>query len=198
MMSETALDFEPGSTALVVVDLQNFAIAMETAPIPASQVLANSIRIADACRDKGILVVLIRVGHEDNKTPHPGPKIDAGFSGFQMGSGAKELAPALGPKAGDVTVDKYNWGAFHGTSLDTHLRRRGIRTLIMTGLVTNIGVDTTMREAQAHGYDQVMVSDAVAAMSLEEHDYTLKYVAPRLSRVRTTEEVLAAIGRAGA
>ncbi|MGE0232635.1 MAG: isochorismatase family protein, partial [Flavobacteriaceae bacterium] len=119
------------------------------------------------------------------------------FSGFQNGPDAKEIAPALGPKPGDVVVDKYNWGAFHGTSLDTHLRRRGIRTLIMTGLVTNVGVDTTMREAQAHGYDQVLVKDAVAAMSLEEHDYILNYIAPRLSRVRSTEEVLAAIGRAG-
>jgi len=197
-MSETALEFEPQSTALIVVDLQNFAIAMNTVPTPTSELLANAVRIADACRDKGILVVLIRVGHEQNKLPHPSPKIDAGFSGFQFGPDAKEIAPALGPKPGDVIVDKYNWGAFHGTNLDTHLRRRGIRTLIMTGLVTNIGVDTTMREAQAHGYDQVLVSDAVAAMSREEHDYTLQYVAPRLSRVRTTEEVLAAIARTGA
>ncbi|MGE0586789.1 MAG: isochorismatase family protein [Flavobacteriaceae bacterium] len=196
-MNDMALDFEPASTALVVVDLQNFALALNTVPIPTADVLANTVRIADACRDQNILVVLIRVGHEQNKLPHPSPKIDAGFSGFQNGPDAKEIAPALGPKPGDVVVDKYNWGAFHGTSLDTHLRRRGIRTLIMTGLVTNVGVDTTMREAQAHGYDQVLVKDAVAAMSLEEHDYILNYIAPRLSRVRSTEEVLAAIGRAG-
>lgn len=197
-MSETALDFEPQSTALIVVDLQNFTIAMNTVPTPTSEVLANTVRIAEACRDKGILVVLIRVGHDQNKLPHPSPKIDASFGSFQYGPDAKEIAPALGPKSGDVIVDKYNWGAFHGTNLDTHLRRRGIRTLIMTGLVTNVGVDTTMREAQAHGYDQVLVEDAVAAMSLEEHDYILKYIAPRLSRVRSTDEVLAGIGRAGA
>ena len=196
-MSETALDFQPQSTALVVVDLQNFAIALDTVPTPTSALLANTVKIADACRDRSILVVLIRVGHEQNKLPHPSPKIDAGFSGFQFGPDAKEIAPELGPKPGDVIVDKYNWGAFHGTNLDTHLRRRGIRTLIMTGLVTNVGVDTTMREAQAHGYDQVLVKDAVAAMSLEEHDYMLKYIAPRLSRVRTTEELLAALDRAG-
>src|SRR6476619_1676715 len=108
-MSETVLDFELQSTALVVVDLQNFALALDTVPIPTAEVLANTVRIADVCRDKGILVVLIRVGHDDNKTPHPSPKIDAGFSGFQMGPGAKELAPALGPKPGVVIVDKYNW-----------------------------------------------------------------------------------------
>jgi nicotinamidase-related amidase len=196
-MDEVALELEPGSTALVIVDLQNFTLAMSTVPIAAADVLANAVRLADACREAGIPVVLVRVGHGANKMPHPSPAIDAGFPGFKMGEPAKEIAPPLGPRSGDIIVDKYNWGAFHGTNLDSHLRRRNIRTLIMTGLVTNIGVDTTMREAQAHGYDQVLVSDAVAAMSLEEHDYTLKYVAPRLSRVRTTEQVLAAIGSAG-
>ena len=196
-MSDVALEFEAQRTALIVVDLQNFTLAMNTVPIPAAEVLANSVRLADACRRRNILVVLVRVGHDANKMPHPSPRIEAGFSGFQAGPDAKEIAAALGPQPGDVIVDKYNWGAFHGTNLDAHLRRRGIGTLIVTGLVTNIGVDTTMREAQAHGYDQVLVSDAVAAMSQEEHDHVLKYIAPRLSLVRTTEEVLAALGAAG-
>src|SRR3546814_12211651 len=95
--------------------------------------------------------------------------IESSFSGFQYGPDAKEIPPELGPGAGDIVVDKYNWGSFYGTNLDIHLRRREIQTLIVTGLVTNIGVDTTMRHAQERGYDQVMVSDAVAAMTLEEH-----------------------------
>lgn len=192
-MSDAKLSFEAKTTALVVVDLQNFTLAMNTVPIPTSDVLANNIRLAQACRKAGIQVVLVRVGHEDAKVPHPSPLTDASFSGFQFGPGAKEIPPELGPEEGDIIVDKYNWGAFHGTNLDTHLRRRGIRTLIVTGLVTNIGVDTTLRHAQERGYDQVMVSDAVAAMTQEEHDYTLKFVAPKLARVRTTDEVLAAL-----
>lgn len=192
-MSDAKLSFEAKTTALVIVDLQNFTLAMNTVPIPTSEVLANNIRLAQACRKAGIQVVLIRVGHEDVKVPHPSPLTDASFSGFQFGPGAKEIPPELGPEEGDIIVDKYNWGAFHGTNLDVHLRRRGIRTLIVTGLVTNIGVDTTMRHAQERGYNQVMVSDAVAAMTQEEHDYTLKFVAPKLARVRTTDEVLAAL-----
>ena len=192
-MSDAKLSFEAKTTALVIVDLQNFTLAMNTVPIPTSDVLANNIRLAQACRKAGIQVVLIRVGHEDAKVPHPSPLTDASFSGFQFGPGAKEIPPELGPEEGDIIVDKYNWGAFHGTNLDVHLRRRGIQTLIVTGLVTNIGVDTTMRHAQERGYDQVMVSDAVAAMTQEEHDYTLKFVAPKLARVRTTDEVLAAL-----
>lgn len=197
MMGDAMLDLDPGRTALLIVDLQNFTVAMTTAPRPASEVLANAVRLASACRAAGLPVILVRVGHDQNRMPHPSPRVDAGFSGFQLDAAAKEIAPALGPEPGDIVVDKYNWGAFHGTNLDTHLRRRGIRTLIVGGLVTNIGVDTTMREAQAHGYDQIMVSDMVAAASNEEHDYTMKYVAPRLSRVRPTQAVIEAIARAG-
>ncbi len=192
-MSEAKLVLDPVTTALVIVDLQNFTIGMNTVPTPAPQVLANNVRLADACRAAGIAVVLVRVGHEDHKVPQLQPVADALFSGFQFPPGAKEIPAELGPKDGDIIVDKYNWGAFYGTNLDSHLRRRGIRTLIVTGLVTNIGVDTTMRHAHERGYDQVLVSDGCAAMTVEEHDYTLRFVAPRLSRVRTTDEVLAVL-----
>jgi len=192
-MSDIRLELDPRSTALVVVDLQNFTVAMNTVPTPAPKVLDNSVRLAEACRAAGIAVVLVRVGHEDHAVPSLQPRIDKGFSGFEFPPGAKEIPEELGPRKGDIVVDKYNWGAFHGTNLDTHLRRRGIRTLIVTGLVTNIGVDTTMRHAHERGYDQILVSDGVAAMSEEEHDYTLRHVAPRISLVRTTEQVLAAL-----
>lgn len=192
-MGNDELSFELETTALVVVDLQNFTIALDTVPTPASEVLANSIRLARACRAAGIQVVLVRVGHDAAKVPQVKPVTDASFSGFEFGPGAKEIPGELGPESDDIVVDKYNWGAFYGTNLDVHLRRRGIRTLIVAGLVTNIGVETTMRHAHERGYDQVMVSDAVAAMTQEEHDYTLKIIAPRLARVRTTEQVLGAI-----
>jgi nicotinamidase-related amidase len=192
-MSDAKLIFDPKTTALVIVDLQNFTIAMNTVPTPAPEVLANSIRLARACRQAAVQVVLVRVGHDAAKVPHPSPVTDSSFSGFTSAPGAKEIPPELGPENGDIVVDKYNWGAFYGTNLDVHLRRRGIRTLIVTGLVTNIGVDTTMRHAHERGYDQVMVSDAVAAMTQEEHDHTLRTIAPRLARVRTTEQVLAVL-----
>jgi nicotinamidase-related amidase len=192
-MADDDLRFDAARTALLLVDLQNFTLAMETVPHSTADVLANSIRLAEACRRAGILVVLIRVGHDDNKMPHPSPKTDSSFGGFRQAADAKEIPAGLGPKPGDVIVDKYNWGGFYGTNLDAHLRRRGIDTLIVGGLVTNIGVDTTMRQAQERGYEQVLVEDAAAAMTFEEHDYTLRIVAPRLSRVRSTGQVLAVI-----
>jgi nicotinamidase-related amidase len=186
------LSLDRASTALVVVDVQNFAVGLPLQPLSGREVLDNCVRLAKACREAGIPVVLVRVGY-DPKVPQLRPHADRSFSGFEFPPGAKEIAPELGPEPDDIIVDKYNWGSFYGTDLDVHLRRRGVRTLIMCGLVTNIGVDTTMRHAQERGYDQLLASDAVSAFSLEEHEYVLKYVAPRLSRVRTTDAIVAAI-----
>lgn len=196
-MNENVLSFDPALTALVLVDFQNFAVALKTMPRSGRDALANAVRLADACRAAGVLVVLVRVGHPDNMMPHPSPRIDASFGAFKLDGEAREIAPELGPMPGDVIVDKYNWGAFFGTNLDLHLRRRGIEMLIVGGLVTNVGVDTTMRQAQERGYEQILVEDATAAMTMEEHDYTLKYIAPRLSRVRTTQQVLDGLRVAG-
>lgn len=104
-----------------------------------------------------------------------------------------EICSALGPNEGDVIVDKYNWGAFYQTNLDAQLRRRGIATLIVGGLVTHIGVDTTMRQAQERNYAQILASDAVAAFEISQHEHVLQHVAPRLSKVRTTDQILAAL-----
>jgi nicotinamidase-related amidase len=115
------------------------------------------------------------------------------YKDVTFGPDALELASELGPKPGDIIIDKYGWGSFHGTSLDTHLRRRAISTLIVAGLVSAFGVDTTMREAMARGYEQMLASDATASHTAEEHDHFLRFVAPRLARVRTTDVIIAAL-----
>lgn len=90
-------------------------------------------------------------------------------------------------------MSKYTIGAFFGTDLDLHLRRRGTRTVIIGGLVTNFGVETTLREAYDHGYAVVAVADAMSSFSSPEHEFALQYVFPRLGRVCSTERVLEAL-----
>lgn len=187
------LAIDPKTTALVLVDFQNFSVKLKTAPISAADALANAVRLADACREKGVLVVLIRVGHPSNQTPHPNLPIDEAFSGFEYPDNPMEICSALGPRESDVIVDKYNWGAFYQTNLDAQLRRRGIRTLIVGGLVTHIGVDTTMRQAQERNYAQILASDVVAAFDLSQHEHVIHHVAPRLAKVRTTDQIVAAL-----
>lgn len=196
MASDAApLSFDAASTALVVVDLQNFTVGMPTVPFTGKEVLANAVRLADACRKAAIPVVLVRVGYGGfGAAPTLNLPADEPFSGFELPEGATEIAAELGPKPGDIIVDKYNWGAFYATNLDIQLRRRNIKTLIVGGLVTHIGVDTTMRQAQERGYAQVLASDAASSFARDEHDMVIQKIAPRMARVRKTDEILAALG----
>jgi len=84
-------------------------------------------------------------------------------------------------------------GAFYGTELDLQLRRRGVDTIILCGISTNAGVESTARDAYERGYQQVFVEDAMAARDAEEHRHTVTTLFPRIGRVRSTEDVLAAL-----
>ena len=102
-----------------------------------------------------------------------------------------EIVPELGPKPGDFVVTKHQWGAFYGTELDLELRRRGITTIVLCGISTNIGVESTARFAYEYGYNQIFVEDAMSAMSTEEHQSTVSKIFPRIGLVRKTEEIVA-------
>lgn len=166
---------------------------METEPLPAAEVVENARRLADACRELGILVVLVRVALAADGRDALAPEADESRAGGERPAGWEEIVPELGPRAGDLVVTKRQWGAFYGTELDLELRRRGIRTLLVGGIATSFGVESTVRDAYERGYEQVLVPDAMAALSAEEHDYPLRRVFPRVGRVRTTDEVLAAL-----
>jgi nicotinamidase-related amidase len=87
-------------------------------------------------------------------------------------------------------VTKRQWGDFFGTDLDLQLRRRGIGTIVLCGISTSIGMDTTARDAFQHGYNQVFVEEAMTASAKEEHNYVVKTMFPRMGKIRTTEEVV--------
>jgi nicotinamidase-related amidase len=185
--------FDPAATALVLVDLQNFTVGLPTQPHDGAAVLANAVRLADACRLAGVLVVLIKVSSGGDGRLTLKPAADVQMPAFEFPAGSHDLPAVLGPKKGDVVVTKYNWGAFYGTDLDVQLRRRGKTQLIVGGIATNFGVESTVRQAHERGYAQVLVSDAMAAFSLQEHEAPLATIMPRIARVRTTDEVLAAL-----
>ena len=96
------------------------------------------------------------------------------------------------PTHKDIVIAKRQWGAFYGTELDLQLRRRKIETIVLCGVSTNIGVETTARDAYQRGYNQVFVTDAMAANSNDEHEATLKHIFPRIGLLRTTDEILKA------
>ena len=99
----------------------------------------------------------------------------------------------MGPKPGDLVITKHQWGAFYRTELELELRRRGLTTIVLCGIATNIGVESTARFAFEYGYHQVFVEDAMSALSAEEHMTTVTKIFPRIGLVRKTKEILAGL-----
>ncbi len=113
-----------------------------------------------------------------------------------MGSpdpGWDELSPELGRSDRDILITKRQWGAFYGTALDLHLRRRGIRTIVLGGIATNFGVESTARDAYERSYALVFVEDAMAGITAEAHTFAITTIFPRIGRVRSSEDVLGSL-----
>ncbi|NML47562.1 hydrolase [Ramlibacter sp. G-1-2-2] len=194
-MSTPELKLDPKTTALVLIDLQNGIVAMKTEPNPSSQVVAHAKKLAQAFRAAQAPVVLVTVGSSADGKDALAPKLDtAAPAPANRPADWSQVVADLDAQPSDLRVMKRQWGAFYGTDLDLQLRRRGIKTIVLAGISTNVGVESTARDAFERGYDQVFATDAMTATSAEAHANTLKYTFPRIGRQRTTEEVIAALG----
>ena len=188
------LALTPALTALVVIDLQRGTVGMPTAPHPAADVVARAAAVAGALRALGGLVVLVHVtpSADGKDALRPWTDTPPREAGPRPPDWA-EIVPELGPEPGDLVITKRQWGAFYGTELDLQLRRRGIDTMLLAGISTNVGVESTARDAYERGYEQVFLEDAMAARNPDEHAHTIRTVFARIGRVRSTAEVLAAL-----
>ncbi|SCF75288.1 isochorismatase family protein [Streptomyces sp. Ncost-T10-10d] len=182
----TATTLDP-KTALVVVDLQKGIVGLPTVH-PAADIVANSATLADAFRAKGLPVVLVRVtGGAPGRTETPR------HSGTPAADWA-EIVSELGPREGDIVVTKQRWGAFYGTDLDLQLRRRGVTQVVVTGVATSIGVESTARCAYEHGYHVTVATDAVTDMDGDAHRNSVEKIFPRLGETDTTEAIVKLLG----
>jgi nicotinamidase-related amidase len=184
------LVLDPKTTALVLIDLQKGIVGRELAPHAAADVVRNGVKLADALRAKGGLVVFVRVKVTETLSlpvdaPHPRPA--------NIPPEASELVAELGVQPSDVVITKRQWGAFYGTDLEQQLRRRQMRAIVMGGIATNFGVESTARAAMDRGYELVFAEDAMSSLSAEAHGFVVKNIFPRMGRVRSTEQVLAAL-----
>lgn len=87
-------------------------------------------------------------------------------------------------------IERQQWGGFYGTDLDAQLRRRNISTIVLCGVATGFGVDTTAREAYQHNYQQIFAEDAMGSLSEEEQAYVCTNIFPRMGKLRSTKEIL--------
>ena len=196
-MAESLL-LDPKQTALVVIDMQRGIMQRQTLPHAASDVLARCARLAKQFRAVGAPVVLVNVSYSPSGEDRLNQPTDAPLMG-NPDAGWDELSPELGRTDRDILITKRQWGAFYGTALDLHLRRRGIRTIVIGGIATNFGVESTARDAYERSYALVFVEDAMAGLTAAAHTFAITTIFPRIGRVRSTEDVLGGLAakRAG-
>ena len=179
-MPVTKLD---STAALIVIDLQKGIVGMPTVH-PAGEIVGRAAQLAGAIRERGLPVVLVQVtGAAPGRT-------DVGRAKMAFADDWAEIVLELGRRPGDHIVSKQRWGAFIGTSLDDYLRERGVTQVFLTGVATSIGVESTARSAYDHGYNVVLVVDAMTDRDADAHRHSAEKIFPRLGETDTTENVL--------
>lgn len=171
--------YDPATTALVLIDLQQGIVGMDLAPRSGPAVVATATDLAARFRAAHAPVVLVHVDFTDGLAPPQ--NVDAP-STFQRSDDWSEFVDGV-RHDGDIVVTKHHWGAFTGTDLDLQLRRRGVRTIVLGGIATNFGVESTARSGWEHSYDIVVVEDACSSAKAEAHRFAIDMIFPRISRV---------------
>ena len=187
-MTVTTLD---RNTALVVGDLQQGIVAMLPAG-EAADIVRRAARLADAFRTAGLPVVLVNVagmapGRTDSQMRLTLPLPD----------GWTDLASELGLVQTDITVTKRSWGAFSTTDLEAQLRALGVTQIVIAGISTSIGVESTARQAYEAGFNVTLAVDAMADRVPTAHANSVGTIFPRLGEVGTTDDILALLAVRG-
>ena len=186
------LNLNKGKTAIVVIDLQEGIAAIPTEPYSSKLVIENTAKMLKEFRKNNMPVFLINVTPSRDMKDALRPVSETSFSMSNYDSSWSEFVPDLDIQPTDFRITKHQWGAFYGTELDLQLRRRKIETIVLCGIATNFGVESTARFAYEFGFNQILVEDAMAARSKDEHNFPIKYIFPRLGLIRSTDQVIKA------
>ena len=189
------LNIDKIKTAIVVIDLQKGITSRETQPYSAKEVISNTAKLLESFRKSNMPIFLVRVSSSPDSKDRLNVITDMTWpgAGMKMPADWSEIVPELEPEKDAIIITKKQWGAFYGTDLDLQLRRRKIDTIVLCGISTNAGVESTARFAYEYGYNQIFAEDAMSSMSKEEHEHTVNKIFPRMGLVRKTKEILDAI-----
>lgn len=188
VMTLTALD--PGS-ALILVDLQKGIVDLPGGLEGIDRVVTRARKLADAFRARDLPVVLVNVaGSAPGRTEQPRPA-------FPRLDGWTDFVPELDRQPGDILVTKRTWGAFTGTGLETQLKARGVTQVVIAGVATGTGVESTARQAYELGFNVTLATDAMADRRAEAHAYSLTQVFPRLGETATSAEIIDLLSAGG-
>jgi ureidoacrylate peracid hydrolase len=200
---------EPGHTALIVVDVQNDfcapggMMAEEGFDVSPVQAMADRLpALIATARAAGALVVFIRNIYTSDGNVYLSDTWLEQASRARAGSYTRrdicregswegDFYGEVRPEPGDPLIVKHRFSAFHNTELDTVLRSHGIRTLVMTGVASNVCVETTAREGFVRDYYIVFTADGTACYSDADHQATLRNIDRFFGQITTVGELAA-------
>jgi len=184
-MTITTLD---PKTALVVIDLQKGIVALPTAH-PVNEVVKHAGELLDAFRSHGLPVVLVNVAGGA-----PG-RAEQSRSLAGLPADWADLVPELNRQPEDHIVTKRTWGAFTNTGLDEHLKKLGVTQVVIVGVATSVGVESTARYAHELGFNVTLATDAMTDMNADAHTNSVTRIFPRLGETGTSREIITLLGR---
>lgn len=182
----TALD---PTTALVVIDLQKGIVSLPLAhAIPA--VIERAAALAGAFRAKNLPVVLVTVDGGAKG------RAEQSRRGGDFPRDFAEIIPELRQQPADHTVRKQTWGAFSNTGLAEHLKKRGVTQVVLAGVATSIGVESTARQAHELGFNVTLAVDAMTDMNPDAHANSVTRIFPRLGETGTAKDIIDLLAKA--
>lgn len=179
-MAITILD---PSTALVLIDLQQGIVAYPTVH-PVADTIKNANRLINGFRRHDLPVVLVNVdGGAGGRTEQP-------RSSDHRPPDWTELVAELDQAPDDLRITKHTWGAFSAADFHRQLRQLGVTQIVLAGIATSIGVESTARQAHELGYNVTLAVDAMTDMSADAHHNSVARIFPRLGETGSTVEIL--------
>ena len=190
-MAENGLSLSKSSTALVLIDLQKGITGRDTSPYRAADVVSNAVKLVSKFRENGMPIFFVHVDFR-NAVPLK-VESDSSISGGTPPPDWADFVDDLGVTRDDIIITKRQWGAFYGTDLEQQLRRRKIDTIILGGIATTYGVESTARFAYEYGFNQVFAEDAMTDLAEESHKVSVEFVLKRMGKVRKTQDILSSL-----
>lgn len=179
------------NTALIVIDLQK-GIVSGNFIHPIAKIVDQTQTLLDVFRAKDLPVVLVNVTGRPQGRTEQGPRSNLSFP-----AGWSDLLPELDQQPSDIVVTKRSWGAFATTDLDQELKARGVTQVVVTGVVTSVGVEATARQAYEQGFNVTLPLDAMTDIREAAHEYSIENVFPRLGETGSTQEIIALLEKRG-
>ncbi|GAX58220.1 MULTISPECIES: isochorismatase family protein [Streptomyces] len=179
-------------TALVLIDLQKGILALPTV-VPSDRIMMQGMRLADAFHARNLPVVRVKVAWSADGGDLPSTRVAKPGPTTAPPAEFGEFPAEFLPESDDIVIVKRHWGAFTGTELDVQLRRRHITQIVLAGISTSIGVESTARSAWEHSYNLTLVEDATTDVDADSHTHSFNKIFPRIAEIATTDQIITAL-----